>query len=306
VKLGFAMPNVVQLKAMGQPWEAGVTGTDQTRLAVWAEQLGYEMISVPEHHVIPRTHVELSGAHYFNAQAAMAYLAGATGTVRVNSCVTLLPLQHPIVTAKSLSTIDWMSGGRLTVTFGVGWLKEEFEALGVPFGERGAMSDEYIQAIIELWTQDEPQFQGRYVSFRDVAFEPKPVQKPHPPVWFGGDADAALNRLARYGSGWWPFLTRPEDIPARLDFIRSRPDYNGQLTDVFYGLGTSRVGEGHVVQEDPHARPGMSKEEIIDRLGWFKDLGITMSSVPIPDVSDIQAYFDYTQWVAEEIMPAVA
>lgn len=305
MKLAFSMPNVVRLQATYQPWEAAVTGADQTRLAKWAEDLGYAMICVPEHHLIPATHVELSGSHYFSAYPAMAYLAGATSRIRVNSCIAILPLQHPIVTAKSLATMDWLSSGRVTVTFGVGWLAEEFEALGVPFHERGAISDEYIRAIIALWTQDEPEFEGRYVSFRDVVFEPKPLQRPHIPVWFGGDADAALRRVARDGSGWWPFLTAPHEIPDRLDFIRSRPDYNGGLTDVFYGLGTARVGEGHVGRSDPHVRLGMSKQEIIDRLSWFAELGVTMSAVPIPRIDGIEAYLDYTQWVAEEIMPAI-
>jgi probable F420-dependent oxidoreductase len=297
---------MLRLKATLQPWEAAVTGADQTRLAKWADRLGYAMIAVPEHHIVPRDHVEASGPHYFSAFPAMAYVAGATEKIRVNSCIAILPLQHPIITAKALSTMDWLSSGRVTVTFAVGWLEGEFEALGVPFHERGAMSEEYIQAIIELWTKEEPEFEGRYVSFRDVAFEPKPVQKPHLPVWFGGDADAVLKRTARYASGWWPFLTKPEDIPARIDFIRSQPDYNGKLSEVFYGFATTRVGEGHAVQEDPKARPGMTKQEIIDRLGWFKELGVTMSSVPIPMVAHIDDYFDYTQWVAEEIMPAAA
>jgi hypothetical protein len=159
------------------------------------------------------------------------------------------------------------------------------------------MSEEYIQAILELWTKEEPEFEGKYVSFRDVAFEPKPVQKPHPPVWFGGDADAVLRRVARYASGWWPFLTPPEDIPAKLDFIRSQPDYNGELRDVVYGFDTSRVGEGHIVQDDPLARPGMSEQEIVDRLGWFGELGVTFSSVPIPMVEHIDQYYEYTQWL---------
>ncbi len=305
MKLGFSMPHMLRLKATCQPWEAAVTGADQTRLAKWAEKLGYAMISVPEHHIVPTSHVELSGPHYFGAYPAMGYLAGATETIRVNSCIAILPLQHPIVTAKALSTIDWLSSGRVTITFAVGWMKEEFDLLGVPFNQRGAMAEEYIQAIIELWTKEKPAFEGKYVSFRDVVFEPKPVQKPHIPIWFGGDADPVLQRIARHGSGWWPFLTRPEDIPAKIDFIRSQPDYNGQLTDIFYGFATSRVGEGHTVQDDPKARPGMTKQEIIDRLGWFKTLGVTISSVPIPTVQHIDEYFDYTQWVAEEIMPAV-
>jgi probable F420-dependent oxidoreductase len=300
------MPHLLRLKATCQPWEAAVTGADQTRLAKWAEKCGYAMISVPEHHIVPRSHVELSGPHYLSAYPTMAYWAGATEKIRVNSCIAILPAQHPIVTAKALATIDWLSSGRVTVTFAVGWLKEEFDLLGIPFHERGRISDEYIQAIIALWTKEDAVYKGQYVSFSDVAFEPKPLQKPHPPIWMGGDADAVLKRIARYASGWWPFLTKPEDIPARIDFIKSQPDYNGRLTDVMYGFATSRVGEGHAVKEDPRARPGMTKSEIIDRLGWFKELGVTMSSVPIPMVGHIDEYFDYTQWVAEEIMPNVS
>jgi probable F420-dependent oxidoreductase len=306
MKLSFSMPNMVRLKAMAQPWEREVTGADQQCLARWAEELGFEMICVPEHHIIPRAHVELSGAHYFSAYPGMAFFAGATSRIRVNSSIAILPVQHPIVSAKALATIDWMSGGRLTVTFGVGWLKEEFDLLGVSFHERGARADEYIQAMLALWTQENPEFEGKYVSFRDVAFEPKPVQRPHPPVWFGGDAEPVLRRVARYGSGWWPFLTKPQDIPARIDFIKSQPDYNGRLEHVFYGLATGRVGEGHVVIDDPNSRADMARQEIIDRLGWFKTLGVNMSGLPIPPLSSLQAYYDYCQWVAEEIAPAVA
>src|SRR3546814_13143918 len=93
------------------------------------------------------------------------------------------------------------------------------------------------------WAEERPAFECRHVSFRDVVFEPKPVQNPHLPIWFGGDADAVLKRIARYASGWWPFLTKPEAIPGRLDFIRSQPDYNGRLDEVFYGFATTRVGE---------------------------------------------------------------
>ena len=119
------------------------------------------------------------------------------------------------------------------------------------------------------------------------------------------DADPVLRRCGRYCSGWWPFLTKPEAIHEKIDYIKSQPDYAGKLEDVFYGFSTSRVGEGHVVIDDPKARPGQTKQEIIDRLSWFRDLGVTMSGIPIPPVSGVQEYMDYTQWVAEEIMPAV-
>jgi probable F420-dependent oxidoreductase len=305
MKLAFALPNTVRVKALTQPWELNVTGADQTLMVKRAEQLGYDMIPIPEHFIVPNSHVELSGPHYFHSTVAQAYIAGATQRIRVNSLVTLLPLQHPVIMAKALSTADWMSSGRITVTFGVGWDAEEFKVLGVPFHERGRMADEYLAAIIELWTNDSPKFEGKYVAFKDLAFEPKPLQEPHLPIWIGGDAEPALKRAARYASGWSPFLTKPEDIPTKLDFIKSQPTYDGRPFEVFYGLGTSQVGEGHIVIDDPTQRPGMSSQEIIDQLGRFAELGVTTTGVPIPPVKNVNAYLDYAQWVIEEIKPKV-
>lgn len=305
MKLAFSMPHQLRVKAMTQPWEHAVTGPDQLRLLRHAEKLGFEMVSVPEHHVMPKEHLELSGPMQMNAYVGMAAYAGATERMRVNSCIAILPLQHPITTAKQLATLDWLSGGRVTVTWAVGWVPGEFELMGVDFSRRGEIAEEYTRAIIELWTSADPQFEGKYVSFRDILFEPRCVQTPHLPIWFGGDADAVLKRTARHASGWWPFLTPPEKIAERIDFIKSQADYNGKLEDVFYGFSTTRVGEGHVVVDDPKARPGQTGPEIIDRLSWLKDMGVTWSGIPIPAVATIEEYYDYTQWVAEEIMPAV-
>jgi probable F420-dependent oxidoreductase len=296
---------MLELKATMQPWELQVTGADQIKMTKRADALGYDMVSISEHFVIPSEHVDLSGARYFDATTAQAVLAGATERMRVNSCVTILPLHDPIVLAKRLATIDWLSSGRLTVTFGVGWLEKEFELLGVPFRERGRMSDEYLEAMIALWTQERPSFQGRYVNFSDVAFEPKPVQNPHPEIWIGGDADGALRRAARFASGWHPFLTKAQEIPARLEFIKSQPTYDGRPLEVMYGMSTERVGEGHVVQQAPRAAAGQSKQRIIDRLNEFAELGVTVSAVPIPPCRDSEEYMDYAQWVIEEIKPAV-
>jgi probable F420-dependent oxidoreductase len=305
MKFTFAMPHLLRLKASSQPWEHDVTGPDQQRVARAAEQQGYDMLAVPEHFVITKSHVELSGPHHFHAAAAQGFFAGATERIRVNSCIAILPLQHPIVTAKALSTVDWQSGGRAIATFGVGWLKDEFDILGVDFAARGRMADEYLAAIVELWTSDDPVFEGEFVSFRDVAFEPKPVQQPHLPIWLGGDADAVLRRAARFADGWWPFLTKPENIPARLEYLKTQETFTDRPFEVMYGMSTSRVGEGHVVVDDPKARPGMSLDEIVDRLSWFHELGVTMSSVPIPPMKGIDEYLEYTQWVIEEVKPRV-
>jgi probable F420-dependent oxidoreductase len=240
-----------------------------------------------------------------HSTVAQAFIAGATQRIRVNSSVTILPLHHPVVLAKALATADWMSGGRITATFGVGWDAKEFDAIGVPFRERGRIADEYLGAMVELWTSESPRFAGKYVSFDGIAFAPKPVQRPHLPIWIAGDADAALKRAARFGSGWWPFLSKVEDVPAKIDFIKSQPTYDGRPFDVMYPLGMGRVGEGHVSTDDPNYRPGMSKQEIVDQLCRFAELGVTFSSVPAPRVNGPEAYLDYAQWVIDEIKPHV-
>lgn len=304
MKLTFPMPHLMELKAMLQPWELAVTGPEQLRLARRAEELGYDMIGIPEHLAVPADEIELSGSFWLHSTTAQAAIAGATSRIRLNSCVTILPLQHPILHAKALATADWMSGGRMTVTFGLGSMRKEFDYFGVPWTERGAIADEYLQAIIALWTQDRPTFEGRYVNFRDIGFDPKPVQKPHLPIWMGGDSDAALRRAARFASGWIvSFRTKPEDIPARIDFMKSQPAWKERKFEVMYGLGTNRLTTRHAASDDPSARPGMSASEIIDALSRYKELGVSASSVPIPPMADAEAYLEYAQWVMEEVKP---
>jgi len=306
MQLTFPMPHMAELKGMTQPWEFAVTGPDQLRMARRAEELGYDQIGIPEHLAVPPAHIENTGSFWFHSVAAMAAIAGATSKIRLNSCVTILTFQHPIAMAKALATADWMSGGRIGVTFGLGSIEQEYDYLGVPFRGRGARADEYLEAIIALWTQERPSFAGQFVSFHDVGFDPKPVQKPHLPIWIGGDSDAALRRASRYGSGWIiSYRTAPEDIPARIDLIKSQDDWRERQFDVMYGLGTSRLTLNHVPRDDPGAQPGMSAQEIVDNLSWFKELGVTVSSVPIPQVADCDAYLDYAQWVIEEVRPHI-
>jgi alkanesulfonate monooxygenase SsuD/methylene tetrahydromethanopterin reductase-like flavin-dependent oxidoreductase (luciferase family) len=178
MKFAFALPHTLELPAITAKWEFGVTGPQQAAMVKRADELGYDMISVPEHFVVPRSHLELSGPHYLHSTVAQAFIAGATQRIRVNSSVTILPLHNPVVLAKALSTADWMSGGRITATFGVGWDEQEFDALGVPFHERGRIADEYLAAMIELWTSESPSFAGKYVSFDDDRVRSEAVAAP--------------------------------------------------------------------------------------------------------------------------------
>jgi probable F420-dependent oxidoreductase len=291
-----------RLKAVAQPWEASVTGREITRIARRGEELGFDMLRIPEHFVITRDHVELSGPHYTHATVAQAHLLGATQKIRVGTSVTLLPLQHPIAMAKGLATADWLSGGRLNVAFGVGWLKGEFDAMGVSFEKRGKLADEYLAAIIELFTKEWPCFEGEFVNFKDVAFEPKCAQTPHVPIWIGGDSDAALKRCARFATGWVPFLTKPDDFRSKIDFITSQPTYKGGPFEVMYTLASGFIGEGHVPR-DGRGKSIFTAQEMIDTVGWLRDRGVTVASFAIPPVKDASAYLDYAQWFVEEIKP---
>ena len=190
MKFTVSLIDSMHVKAFNAPlWQRSVTPAQQVRALRLAEKLGYWKVKVPEHFVIPEQHIELSGDHYPHAVTALGFAAGATETLRLASSITILPLVHPIAQAKMWATLDWLSGGRAEMNVGVGWLEGEFELMGVDFHRRGAICEEQIQAMIALWTQDLATFEGKYFAFHNVGASPKPVQKPHLPIWFGGDAN---------------------------------------------------------------------------------------------------------------------
>ena len=135
----------------------------------------------------------------------MAYIAAKTKKIRLVAAVLVVPHRPAVLAAKISATLDVLSGGRLVLGIGAGWLKAEFDAVvTTPFAERGAVTDEYIDAFRVLWTEQTPRFAGRYTNFDGVVFEPKPIQKPHPPIWVGGESGPAVRRAARVGDAWYP------------------------------------------------------------------------------------------------------
>jgi probable F420-dependent oxidoreductase len=296
------LPNCMHVAALTQPWEHDLSGRNIAAVAQRAEELGYSMVCLPEHFLIPKHHVELSGDHYFDATTAQAFIAGATSTITVGSMLTILPLHDPIVAAKQIATFDWLSGGRAQVTVGVGWIKDEYDAMGVPFVKRGRLTDEYLEAMFELWHSESPCYAGDFVKFDNVTFGPKPISEPHPKVWIGGDADAALRRAARFGDGWAPWLTKPDELPAKLDYLRSQPEFGDRPFSVFYSLAALSIGHQHVIVRDPNAQYGQSAQRVIDNCSMLAERGVTDTWVNPPPLGDVSAYLDHMQWVAEEVM----
>ena len=189
--------------------------------AVRAEQLGYDSVWVSDHVVVPDANVDRIGAGIFDPLVTLAVAAGATSRVRLGTTVLIVPYRNPVVTAKMVSSLDALSGGRVVLGVGAGWLAEESAALGVPFAERGPMTDEYLAAMRELWTSPAPSFAGKYTQFSGLKFEPKPVQKPHPPIWVGGHGRASLRRAAEIGAAWHPINRSAEELRAgRVELAR--------------------------------------------------------------------------------------
>jgi probable F420-dependent oxidoreductase len=191
-------------------------------LAHKGEELGFAILSVSDHIIIPKA---IASTYPYNESGTFAgsptgecleqlsllsFLVGVTSSARLLTSVMVLPHRPPVLTAKMLATIDVLSNGRLIVGCGVGWMREEFEAIGAPaYDERGTVGDEYIRAFKELWTSDNPTFEGKYCRFANVAFAPKPLQKPHPPIWTGGESPVALRRAGRLANAWYPIGSNP-------------------------------------------------------------------------------------------------
>jgi probable F420-dependent oxidoreductase len=192
-------------------------------LARRGEELGFTYLAFPDHIVIPR---QIDSPYPYSAGrkmigigegdcleeiTAMAFVAGVTQRMRLLSSVMVVPHRPPVFTAKALATLDVLSQGRVVVGIGAGWMDEEFRAIGAPpFSERGKVTDEYLRIFKTLWTEEDPRFEGKYARFENLSFNPKPVQKPHPPIWVGGESPAALRRTVALGDAWYPIGSNPE------------------------------------------------------------------------------------------------
>jgi len=185
-----------------------------------------------------------SGSGLLEPMVTLSYLAARTRTVRLGTAMLLLPQRNPVYSAKEVSSLDWLSNGRVDLGIGVGWLKEEFDALNVPWERRGVRTDEYIEVLRTLWCDETSSFSGTTYELPECEMFPKPIQQPHPPIHIGGETDAALRRVARSGQGWHTFNRSPEQLAKgleRLDVFlkeegRSRDDIRITVCPYFNGL----------------------------------------------------------------------
>jgi probable F420-dependent oxidoreductase len=209
-------------------------------VAVRAEEIGFESVWVPEHLVLPTRFASpypyaadgvppiRTDSPLLDPLITLTHVAARTSRIRLGTNVYLPALRHPIEIARAATTLDVLSAGRLTLGIGAGWLAEEFAAVAVDFRTRGARLRECVRALRSLWIDPEPEIHGRFFDFGPVKLEPKPVQKPHPPLVFGGETDAALRRAAALGDGWYGVYHTAATVRPRIARLRSLLDAAGR------------------------------------------------------------------------------
>jgi probable F420-dependent oxidoreductase len=288
-------------------------------LAQAAEALGFDSIWLSDHVVVPER-IDSSYPYspdgrfptrpeqpYLEPLASLGYLAGVTRHVRLGTHVLVLPYRHPLLTAKMITTLDNLSGGRIDLGIGVGWMREEFEALGSPpYERRGAVTDEQVRLMKAVWTHDVTGFEGEFYRFDPLGAHPRPVQQPHPPIWVGGHTRAALRRTARLGDVWLPIGARPPaDLPPHqvaelFAAIRAEAEKVGRdpgAIDVCFSTG--------VGFDAAERRPfNGSIEQIIDDFRGYQQVGIRRFIVALGAHPPAE-YERRLRRFAEEVRPAL-
>jgi len=294
------------------------------RVAEKAEVLSYDTVWFSDHIVIP-TEVKSfypydpSGKMPFNPSepyweplTVIGYVAGRTSRLRLGTSVLILPYRNPIVTAKMLATLDVLSNGRITLGAGVGWMEEEFKAIGLDtYSRRGAYSDECIRIYRELWTKDNPSFQGEFHQFSDIRCEPRPVQPGGLPIWIGGHTPQAIRRVARLGDGWQPLVQRPPaDLPPaemqeKIAQLRAFAQQAGRDPQrITLAMGSSiQFTDGAAT--GPRSLFTGTPAQIVETLRRYQELGIQNFRCDFPSLS-IDGLLRAMERFATEVRPQLA
>ena len=240
--------------------------------AAMVEKLGYDSFWVPEHVLFfpdyeakyPYSEdgrIQGDPRSLLDPLTALTYVAANTSKIRLGTGICLVPQRNPVYTAKQVADLDYLSGGRVDFGIGIGWLKEEFNALGVPWTDRAGRTEECIGVMKTLWCDELSSFQGKYFSFEAAYQNPKPVQRPHPPLIFGGESRAALKRVATLGQGWFTFNVTPESLAHGIDILQPLLEEQGRtISDISISVTPDRK---HINQESLKRFEELGAEQII-------------------------------------------
>lgn len=236
------------------------------RIARLAEELNYESLWMGEHVVVPSPRVPPSPIEpttpMLDPLVALSFLAAATDRILLGTGIVILPQRNPLVLAKQVASLDVLSQGRLLLGIGVGYLEPEFRAIGVPLTDRGARSDEYLAAMRHLWTDDEPAFDGKYVSFSGIDAYPRPATPDGPPIIVGGSTPAAFRRAVSSGHGWYGFALTPEDTARSIAGLRTAAE-QVERAHALGNLSISVTPRGHIDAAAAASYAGLGVDRLV-------------------------------------------
>ncbi len=271
-------------------------------LAARCEDLGFDSVWASEHVFnVSYVYDRIGDKPYYEPLTVLTYVAAKTSTIGLGTSVLVLPYHNPIRLAKVAATLDVLSGGRVMLGVGVGVIEEELEAMGSPFAERGAITDETIAIMKELWTKEDPSYQGKYHSFSGMKFTPKPVQKPHIPIIIGGTSKAAIRRAARSGAAWHPTALSPEVLAQGMEYLKEQVVTAGRdpskvEVSVSAAIGSTHNHNRYSLGEDP--------EEVLERAQKYQEMGVGRLVVS-PNTRDQSQLRPIMEMIAEVVIPAV-
>lgn len=303
MKFALATPALNTYPAAMAPWEPRAGGAEVLRYARKADSLTWDWLTLSEHLVMPTEMKEVMGPRWAESTAAAATLMGATQRIHMLTYILPLPYRHPLLLGKQIATMEFLAGGRFTLGTAVGHLEREFEALGVPFEKRGPMTDEYLKALKVIWTSDNPSFEGEFVRFKDVTVEPKPVQKPHPPIFIGGNSRAAMRRAAMLGDGWIPWLVTAEDLPECIKYMKSLPAFE-EKAGRFEILVTTTAYQvdDYSHSEKGHTEIASDRDSVLREVEALQKAGATSVQVMPPRVETFEQCLEWIEWYDHEII----
>ena len=241
-------------------------------LASKAEDLGFDSVWAAEHVFnVSYVHDRIGNRPYYEPLSILSYAAATTKRIALGTSVLVLPYHNPMRLAKTAATIDVISGGRLILGVGVGVIEQELEAMGSSLKDRGAYTDECIAIMKELWTQDDPAYQGKFHSFSGMTFSPRPVQQPHIPLVIGGTSRAAIRRAARSGNGWHPMALEPDKLRQGMDYLAQQAVEAGRDPAEVPVSVSAAIGESG--SRGRYAL-GSNADEILRRSSEYQRLGV--------------------------------
>lgn len=277
VAFGMQLPVQSQSTIYVQAWEPSAGVDEIAAVALACEAAGFDYVAVCDHVAIPTAAAEAMSADWWDTIATLAYVAGVTERIRLLSHVYVLPYRHPLVVAKAWATLDALSKGRAILGVGAGHLQGEFDALEVPFAERGRLLDEAIDAVRAALDQETASHRGERWRFDGLAQRPRPVQE-RLPIWVGGSSKPALRRAAERGDGWLPQGKPEGGMAAGIDFIRSHRAATRGDDPIVIGALSGPLHVGHPTWETPRCFSG-SADEIAGYLRTYREMGVDQIQV---------------------------